>query len=73
MKIDYENMILTIGFEPVPMDEFKVWFKENYQPLLHNYHIGNGKFDWQAIFSDVQKNGIIEIFEYERTPTKVVR
>jgi len=47
------------------LDKFKLWFIGNYQPLLAKYHVKKGTYDWHHILSDVQNNGIIEIFERE--------
>jgi len=65
MNIDYSKMQLSFQGKTCSIDEFKSWFRSNYQPIMHKYHIKGKVFDWQAILADVQVNGIIEIFKQE--------
>lgn len=65
MQIDYGNGKLNIKGRDFKLSAFKLWFKENYQPLMAKYHINKDTFDWHAILSDVQTNGIIQQFEKE--------
>ncbi len=66
MKIDYINEVLSIRGRNFPFASFREWFMSNYQPLLPKYHVKKGVFDWHSVLSDVQKNGIIEIFESDK-------
>lgn len=65
MKIDYRNETLAIKGSVYTMESFKVWYMKNYQSILHKYHVKGNVFDWHSILSDVQQNGIIEIFNEE--------
>jgi len=66
MKIDYNNETLAIRGRIFTLGSLKEWFIKNYQPLLHKYHIKGNTFDWHAVISDIQQNGIIEIFESDK-------
>lgn len=63
MKINYEKETLAIRGKTFTFKNFRGWFAKNYQPLLPKYHVKNKVFDWHAVLSDVQHNGILEIFE----------
>ena len=65
MNIDYEKEIISIRGKGYPLGDFKKWFILNYQPLLAKYHVKRNIYDWQSILTDVQQNGIIELYESE--------
>ena len=62
MKLDTERGVFSVSGREYPIDHFRNWFKVNYQPVIHVYYIGGDKYDWESVFKDVMKNGIIEIY-----------
>lgn len=65
MNIEWNTMTFTLYGKPYEVKVFKQWYRRNYQPLMHKYHVINGIYDWQSIMSDAHQNGIIEIFKTE--------
>ena len=70
MDINYKEEILLIGGKEYQMRDFKAWFMNSYEPLLAKYHIKGSTYDWHAILSDVQTNGVIELFAHQTRPNE---